>query len=281
MRRLIMAILVAVGCWIGSSGCATVEGTNRKQLMLISGSQELQLGENAWRVALASAQPSHDETWTRVIRRVGPRIAAVSGHPDFDWEFRLFESGQVNAFCLPGGKVAFYSAIMPILQNEGAVAVVMGHEVAHAIARHGAERVSQAIAVQIAARVASSAAGQWAPQYADSIMNGFGLATTLGVTLPFSREQEGEADYLGLQYAARAGYDPREGVAVWQRMGAYAKRHGGKPPEFLSTHPSDEHRVAKMEKYMNDAMALYATAPTRYERGEDWSTRVLAEAGEK
>jgi len=248
-------------------GCATVEGTGRKQFMIVSEGQEQQLGAQAYQEVLAKEKISTDARMTAVVRRVGERIAAVANRPDFEWEFNLIESDQVNAFCLPGGKIAVYTGILPIMANEAGMAVVLGHEVAHAIARHGGERMSQKLGVTLALEIAARGMGDSSPERKRLTMAALGAGASVGVLLPFSREHELEADHLGLIYAAKAGYDPREAVRLWERMEAAGKN---KPPEFLSTHPKEKHRIEDLEALMPEAMKDYEAAPAEYGLGETW-----------
>ncbi|RME73589.1 MAG: M48 family peptidase, partial [Planctomycetota bacterium] len=179
-------------------------------------------------------------------------------HTNYDWEFRVIDAPDtVNAFCLPGGKVAFYTGILPICQNEAGVAVVMGHEVAHALARHGAERISQSLVLNLGIAAISAAASK-DPETREEIAAALGVGTALTIALPFSRKQESEADYIGLMLMAKAGYDPREAPKFWKRMEAAS--NGEQPPEFLSTHPSHERRIEDLEDAMPEAMEYYHEA---------------------
>jgi len=264
--KLWMMFLIAAGAGL-SQGCATVEGTGRKQLMIISEGQEQQLGADAYRDVLSKEEVSKDTHMTAVVRRVGQRIAAVCNRPNFAWEFNLIESKQVNAFCLPGGKIAVYTGILPVMENEAGMAAVLGHEVAHAFARHGGERVSQKLGAAIALEVAARGISNSSPERKQMTMAALGLGASVGVLLPFSREHELEADHLGLMFAARAGYDPREAVRLWERMEAAGKN---KPPEFLSTHPREKHRIEDLQKLMPEAMELYEAAKEKHGLGENW-----------
>jgi len=177
----------------------------------------------------------------------------------YKWEFNLIDENTVNAWCMPGGKVAFYTGIMPICQNETGVAVVMGHEVAHAIARHGNERMSQILATQLGGIVLTVALAD-KPQETQQLFHlAYGVGTQVGVMLPFSRLHESEADHMGLMFMAMAGYDPQEAPKFWNRMNALSKH---RPPEFLSTHPNPEKRASNLKALMPEALKLYASSLT-------------------
>lgn len=264
-RAWIMCMLVAGEAFL--HGCATVEGTGRTQFMIVSEGQEQQLGAQAYQEVLSKEKVSTDARMTAVVRRVGERIAAVANRPNFQWEFNLIESEQVNAFCLPGGKIAVYTGILPIMDNEAGMAAVMGHEVAHATSRHGGERMSQKLGVALAMEIASRGMGSASPETKEITMGALGAGVNVGVLLPFSREHELEADHLGLLFAAKAGYDPREAVRLWERMEAAGKN---KPPEFLSTHPKEQHRIEDLQKLMPEAMEYYNAATEKHGLGEDW-----------
>ncbi len=246
--------------------CATIPVTNRKSLILIPFDVELSLGEQAFRDILRKEKLSGEKELKAMLRRVGKRIAAVSDMPDLAWEFKLVDSDSKNAFALPGGKVAFYEGILKVCKNEAGVATVMGHEIAHAIARHGAERITQQL---ILTGIITGAA----IKYEDNknkkyILAGLGVGTTVGITLPFSRRNESEADHIGLIYMARAGYDPREAVEFWKRFDEEKKKNKGfKMPAFLSTHPSDEKRVAELTALLPVAMEEYKRAKKKYGKG--------------
>ena len=253
MRLRIVALLAFV---IALACCQSAPYTGRSQLMILSESQESQLGLQAYQEVLGKERLSTNREWTAMVQRSGQRIAAVADKPEFEWEFKLIASNTVNAFCLPGGKVAFYEGIMPVCGDENGVAVVMGHEIAHAIARHGGERVSQGMLTQFGAEAASAMLGGNSPAVRQIITAGLGL----GVTLPFSRKHESEADRIGLILMAKAGYDPRVAPGFWQRMNA---KGGQRAPEFLSTHPSPETRIQQLEEWMPEAMGYYRQAGGR------------------
>ena len=178
---------------------------------------------------------------------------------------RLIESDQLNAFCLPGGKIAVYTGILPVMQNEGGMAVVMGHEVAHAIARHGGERLTQGLGVSVVEKLLEQGLKNASPDVQKRTLGAFGLGAKLGLLLPYSRLHELEADELGLSYAARAGYDPREATNFWKRMQDASK---GKVPEFLSTHPHPDRRIKDLEQQMPAALEDYRAAPQKFGTGE-------------
>lgn len=231
--------------------CETVPITGRQQLMLLSASEEVQLGLTAYREILSKENISQAPQVNALVQRVGRRIAAVSNRPDYQWEFRVIEKDEANAFALPGGKVAVYTGMLPYTQTEAGLAVVMGHEVAHALARHGAERLSQSSAANALIGLGAAVAGIQDP----TVMQAINVAYGIGVALPFSRSQESEADQIGLILMAKAGYDPRQAVPFWQRMSA--AKGGSGPPEFLSTHPAGETRIRQLQQWMPEALSHY------------------------
>jgi predicted Zn-dependent protease len=187
----------------------------------------------------------------------------MTPHANWAWEFKVLESREVNAFCLPGGKVAFYTGIFPVLENEAGLAAVMGHEIAHATARHGGQRITQGLCVQLGLTAAAISLGN--QQYREEILGLLGISAMGAIVLPFSRDHELEADRIGLIYMARAGYDPQEGPNLWRRM---QKLGGQKPPELLSTHPSDERRIQQLEAMQPQAVEAGKQAPRHYGKGE-------------
>ncbi len=236
-------------------GCVKAPYTERTQFMIVSESEETQLGEASFeeikkKSTLVTASPDLD-----AIKRVGKRIAAAADRPEYHWEFILIKDKAVNAFALPGGKVAFYTGILPITKDDAGIAVVMGHEVAHALARHGAERLSQQEIMAIGQTALMVAIAGKSPAAQDALLSAYGIGAQVGVLLPFSRTQESEADKIGLILMAKAGYDPRAAVLFWKRMD---ESSGGKaPPEFLSTHPSDKKRIKEIEDFLPVAMDIY------------------------
>jgi predicted Zn-dependent protease len=243
--------------------CATVPLTGRTQLLLLPESQELAMGLQSYKQVLAKERVSTDPARITLVQRVGRRIAEATGRTDFEWEFKVIENDKmVNAFCLPGGKVAVYTGILPITKDEAGLAAVMGHEVAHAIARHGGERVSQTLLVQVGIATVAAAMNDKDPRTTQLVAGLLGAGATLGVLLPFSREHESEADHLGLIYMAKAGYDPHAARDVWVRMAEHSKGRE-KPPEFLSTHPADATRIKQIEDWIPEALTYYRTAHAR------------------
>jgi predicted Zn-dependent protease len=243
--------------------CATVPLTGRKQLNLIPTSQMLSMSFQQYDQVKKESRIATNTEEAAMIQRVGSRIAKATDRflkekgmkNTFQWEFILIEDDQtVNAWCMPGGKVAFYTGILPYTRTEAGVAVVMGHEISHAIAHHGNERMSQSLMVQLGGITLAKALEQ-KPEVTQNLwMSAFGLGAQLGYLLPYSRKHEYEADRIGLSLMAMAGYNPQEAVDFWTRM---SQAGGSKPPEFMSTHPSDEKRVAAMKKNLPEAMRYY------------------------
>lgn len=251
----LVGALVAAGV---VAACETVPYTGRSQLQFMSLEQESQLGAQAYQQTLAKARLSSDAATNGMVTRVGSRIAAVTGHPEYKWEYRLIQDDkQVNAFALPGGKVAVYTGILPITRDENGLAAVLGHEIGHVIARHGGERVSQQMLVNVGLETTMAALSRGNPATVQAVASLLGAGATVGVLLPWSRAQESEADHLGLILMAKAGYDPHAARDLWVRMAA-ASKGSGKPPEFLSTHPSEPTRIQQIELWMPEAMRYYS-----------------------
>lgn len=260
-----MKKLVALAFIVFISSCKTVPLTGRRQLNLLPSSQMVSLSNDQYSEVLNQAKVVTGTKNAQMVRSVGNKIkAAVEDYlrqnnkldliEGYDWEFNLIQDDQVNAWCMAGGKVAFYTGIMPICQDENGVAVVMGHEVAHAIARHGNERMSQGMVQQLGGVALSVALSEKPEQTQALFMQAYGLGTQVGILLPYSRTHESEADHLGLIFMAMAGYDPNGAPEFWQRMAALS---GGAPPEFLSTHPSNQTRINNLNKWMDEAMKYY------------------------
>jgi metalloendopeptidase OMA1, mitochondrial len=232
-------------------GCATTPITGRHQLMLVSAAQETALGAQAYRQTLQKEPVTHDPRLTEPVLRIAQRLEAVTEHPEFHWEANVIKDDKTaNAFALPGGKIAVYTGIFPIAQTEAGLAIIVGHELGHVIARHGAERMSQGLLAELGG-TALSVAVQSRPE-ANMIMAAYGLGAQVGVLLPYSRLQESEADRIGLVLAAKAGYDAHVAIGVWERM---AKLPGRRPPAFLSTHPAPESRLEDIKQFIPRAMA--------------------------
>jgi predicted Zn-dependent protease len=234
------------------SGCTTAPETGRSQFIMVSEAEAAQMGAQAYSQIRGQKKISTNADYNNRVRRIGQRIAAISPKAKaYKWEFTVFEDDNPNAFALPGGKVGVHTGLFKVAKNDAQLATVMAHEVAHAIARHGEERMSQGTLVQLGLGVLGASTG---------INPGaFAQAATLGVILPFSRSQESEADVIGLLYMARAGYDPRQSVNLWQNFANYGD--GKRPPEFLSTHPSPGSRIQKLQANMPRAMQEYQKSP--------------------
>jgi predicted Zn-dependent protease len=238
-------------------GCARAPYTNRRQLIMVSPQEEASLGAQAFSQVVSKSRLDRNPRTNAAVDEVGRRLAAVANRPDFQWNFVVIDDDRkVNAFCLPGGKVAVYTGILPIAQDQAGLAVVMGHEIAHAIARHGAERMSQAQLAQLGGQALAIGLGGSASSAA--ILAAYGLGTQVGVLMPYGRTQESEADHIGLLLMAKAGYDPRTAIGFWERMERSSGK--GEPPEFLSTHPSHGTRVEQLRVWMPEAMRLYDAA---------------------
>ena len=247
--------------------CTTNAVTNRKQLKLFGEStlQQQALTEYQSFLTQNKVVNSGANKDAEMVKRVGNRIAkAITDYytqkglaselNGYKWEFNLVDSKEVNAWCMPGGKVVVYTGLLAITQNEAALAVVMGHEITHAVAHHGNERMSQGALAQ-GLEIVGNLATANNPKYNALFTNIFAPTAQIAVLLPNSRNQEYEADHFGLNFAAMAGYNPREAVPFWQRMAAASG--GQKPPEFLSTHPADENRIARLEGFMPEALGYY------------------------
>jgi len=249
----------ALACLLLLTACATVPETGRSQLLLVGPGEEAQMGFTEFEKLKKSVPISKDPAANAQLQRVGQRIAAVAPLPNARWEFVLFDKPDVpNAFCLPGGKVGVYSGILPITRDDAGLATVIGHEVAHAVARHGAERMSEAMLMQLGGQILDAATSGRSEASRAAIQQAYGVGSSLGVALPHSRKQELEADHLGLLYMARAGYDPRAALAFWKRFSDYEKKNGGgKQIEFLSTHPLDDRRIAQIEGLLPQAEMEY------------------------
>ncbi|MCZ4693869.1 M48 family metallopeptidase [Ancylomarina euxinus] len=260
MKKISFLCLIAL-----LTACATVPITGRRQMSLFPESQMIATSLTQYDSFLKENKLSGDEEQSEMVKRVGKRISEVveifmkdngmaDRVADFAWEFNLVEDDTPNAWCMPGGKVVFYTGILPYTQTEAGLAVVMGHEIAHAIARHGNERMSQQMGIQALGTGLSMALNEKPAETQQIWMTAFGAVSNVGVMLPFSRSHETEADKMGLIFMAMAGYDPAVAVDFWKRMG---ESGGQKPPEFLSTHPADDTRVQNLQAFLPEAMKYY------------------------
>lgn len=247
-------------------GCATVPMTGRKQLSIIPQAQLIALSEENYRSVLNESNLSQDTQKVQMVSDVGEKIALSAEEfmiengmgnevGNYQWELNLIEDEKtVNAFCMPGGKIAVYTGILPVAQDENGLAVVLSHEVAHALANHGGERMSQLLIAQLGGITLAEAVEEKPEKTRDLLMLAYGLSVNIGILLPYSRGHELEADYIGLFLMARAGYDPRAAVPFWKRMSEQGSKN---PPEFLSTHPAYEKRIADIQKSLPDALKYY------------------------
>ena len=257
---LLLTLLLAV------AGCSTVPITGRSQLNLIPASTMLSMSAQEYGTFLKENKPSSNKEQTEMVKRVGLRIqgaveryfsdSGLKGElANYQWEFNLVEDKQVNAWCMPGGKVVVYSGILPVTQNDDGLAVVMGHEIAHAIAEHGNERMSHGLLTQLGGVALSEALASKPAATKELWMTAYGAGAQYGAILPYSRLQESEADHLGLVFMTMAGYDPNQAIAFWQRM---ASQKGGKgQSEFFSTHPADSTRIDNIRKLIPEVVKKY------------------------
>lgn len=257
-----------------SSSAAILSGTQlyrcvttaagKRAFIILPESEEIEMGNAAFADVMKKNPKSSNTQWGNLLKQCGSRVSKASDRPDYNWQFELIASKQVNAFCVPGGKVAYYEGIMPYCKNEAGIAVVMGHEVAHAVSRHGAQRISQALAVQISLGLVGSTLLK-NNKYKNVIMAGLGVGATVGVILPYSREHEYEADSLGLKYMAKAGYDPEAGIDFWERFSKLDKSGG---TDFLSTHPLSSKRIENMKMMLPKVRKHYQSAPEKFGEGQ-------------
>lgn len=247
--------------------CSTVPLTGRKQFAPIPSSQMLALGESSYQQVLNESKLSTNATYKHMVNSAGSLVTKAveqymknnnqSGQIEgYQWEFNVIAEDILNAWCMPGGKIAFYEGIMPVCQNETGVAVVMGHEIAHAVAKHSNERMSQQLLIQLGGIALSEALEKEKEATQRLALAAFGLGTQVGIILPYSRQHESEADELGLYFMAMAGYNPKEAPAFWERMQQRSKGQA-RPPEFLSTHPHPQNRIRDLNEHMDKAMQYY------------------------
>jgi predicted Zn-dependent protease len=238
------------------SGCVANPETGRRQLLLVPESEMTQLGVNSFNEMKKEIPISKDANANELVQRVGKRISSVVNLPGAQWEFVVFDSKEANAFCLPGGKIGIYTGILPITKDDAGLAAVMGHEVAHATLQHGRERMSEGIATQMVGQGLGAAVNAADPRWTGAFNQLYAPISQVGVALPHSRTQESEADWRGLIYMAKAGYDPEAAVAFWERFAAFNKQAGGGgTPWFLRTHPLDEKRIQDLKRRMAEAKA--------------------------
>ncbi len=263
MKKFLTLIVIAVFFY----GCVLNQVTGRKQLSLVQESELQLMATSQYKTFLDENKVlrSSSSKDAAMVDRVGARISnAITKYYNgqgkqsviegYKWEFNTIDSKEANAWCMPGGKVVVYTGLLPITQNETALAIVVGHEIAHAIAKHGSERMSQGLVQQLGGIGLQVALSQKAQETQNLFMQAYGIGSTVGAVLPWSRQQETEADHYGLIFAAMAGYNPQEAITFWQRM---SNAGGEKPPEFLSTHPSDATRIRNIKKIMPEALKYY------------------------
>jgi predicted Zn-dependent protease len=265
MKQLFISFSIAVVTVFVFQTCSSVPLTGRSQLNMIPSSDMLAMSYQQYNVFLNENKLSTNTAEVNMVKRVGTNIQLAvekymadnnlsSRLHGYDWEFNLVENEQVNAWCMPGGKVVVYTGILPVTNDEGGLAVVMGHEIAHAIAEHGNERMSQQLLQQVGA-VGLMVAMNDEPAETQALwLSVYGVGTSVGILLPYSRTQESEADHLGLIFMSMAGYDPYEAPAFWERM---AESGGPTPPEFLSTHPSYDTRIKNLNEWIPEALTYY------------------------
>jgi len=266
MRQIFISFTIVIVSIVLFQTCSTVPLTGRSQLNMIPSSEMLSMSFQQYDQFLKESKLSTNQAEVETVKRVGVNIqqavekymsehAISSRLRGYKWAFNLVEDDQINAWCMPGGKVVVYTGILPVTQDEAGLAVVMGHEIAHAIAEHGNERMSQQLLQQVGA-VGLMVAMKDEPAQTQAIwLSVYGVGTTVGIMLPYSRTHESEADHLGLIFMAMAGYDPHEAPEFWKRMAA--GKQGGSPPEFLSTHPSDQTRINDITSWIPEAMKYY------------------------
>ena len=253
MSARVMPFLLIITLLV--TACAKAPYTGRSQLILLSTQQELALGNQAAEEILQKEPESRNPKYTKPTLRVGWRIAEAAAQPGYKWEFHVIDKDVPNAFCLPGGKVFVYTGLFEFAENDAQLAAVIGHEAAHAIVRHGAERVSAGLLAQFTQAAAQVAVSNQSSEVRQLFNVGFGVAATYGVILPFSRNQEYEADRVGLILMAKAGYHPDAAVEFWRNMASNKDKPN--PPEYLSTHPSDQNSIQAIQSLIPEAMQYY------------------------
>lgn len=267
MRRVSFRVIASSASMIlllVLAACMTAPVTGRRQLSLVGEGQMTQLGMSTFEKMKKETPISKDPKLNELVQRVGRRIAAASSNdlPGAQWEFVVFESPEANAFCLPGGKVGVYTGLLPITKDEAGLATVIGHEVAHASAHHGAERMSHALAAETGGRLMGVALSTADPKVQALMGLAYPAIAQVGVMLPYGRKQESEADHIGLIYMARAGYNPEAAIQFWQRFSAFNQQSGkASGPAFLRTHPVDDVRIRQLQGWLPEAQAEFRGAP--------------------
>ncbi|PKN16402.1 MAG: peptidase M48 [Deltaproteobacteria bacterium HGW-Deltaproteobacteria-23] len=265
---MLIRFFISASILLTLSACSTVPITGRTQLSLIPGSSMLSMSLQQYDDFLKEHKVSTNKEQTAMVKRVGARVqAAVESYfassglqgqlANYKWEFNLVEDKQVNAWCMPGGKVVVYTGLLPIAKDDAGLAVVMGHEIAHAIAEHGNERMSQGLLAQMGGVALSTALSTQPAATKELWMTAYGAGAQYGAILPYGRMQESEADHLGLVFMTMAGYDPNVAIPFWERMAA--GKSGQAPPEFLSTHPSSDTRIANIRRLIPEVQSKYGT----------------------
>lgn len=268
------ARLLGMCLCLGLAGCQSILLTGHASLDLLPEEQEMAFGIKAYQEVLQTEPKSQNAHLSQILERVGRRISVVSERPDYQWEFTLLSGSAETAFCLPGGKVAVHEGILPICANEAGLAVVVSHEIAHALARHGGERITHQMSAQSGEWALSRMLDKQDAKHVETVKTAYGLRTPHGPLLPFSRQQEAEADSIGLLLMARAGYDPQEAPRFWNRLRQSSSTNA---PQLLSTHPSDATRGTKLAESVPRAMSFYQSASQRHGLGEQIPMPALAE----
>lgn len=263
MKKNVMTVVSVLFASIVLTSCGSVALTGRKQLLLVSDQEVYQAGLIQYKEYIASSELSADASATSMVKSVGAKLAEATEQylrsngleselSNFSWEFNLVKDPQVNAFCMPGGKIVVYEGLLTVAQNADELAVVLGHEIAHAVAKHSNERMSQQILAQYGSAILSQALSQKSAAVQSAAVSVFGLGAQVGLMLPYSRKHEYEADYMGIVFMELAGYDSASAIEFWTKMSA----GGGSSNDFLSTHPSDGKRIAELQKRIPEAKQI-------------------------
>ena len=251
------------------SGCTTAPYTNRSQMIITSENEEMSMGQQLFNQVKQESQVETNPLFVNPLQRVGGHIADAANDKSYNWEFTVLKSDDINAFCLPGGKVVVYTGLFPFIDNDAELACVLSHEIGHAIARHGGENISRQYMQQLGAIALSSAISSSANY--ELWMGAYGLGSNLGVMLPFSREQEYEADQIGLILMAKAGYDPKASLTFWNKFKNLQSY--GPLEEFFATHPMGEKRLEEIKALMPEVMQIYTLATPKYGLGQPISIK--------